>query len=311
MLGEDSQRWKGIGYTELMGIWRRVTSVFFEGSKVTEAAEQAQSHPDVRDVVGEVLMLRALPAEKRVLPVGRLGQAVAELLPGVERLRDAEVLPLHAAHIGMYHRALVAVSSALSLDRLAEIAADSQVDRRWRAGAVMELSRLGPQAASVAPLLHGLLDEFPAGDYTAQHRDLLCATATALCSIGEAAAPFLPSLLAVFDHPAVQANDRMSCPFGSVSIRAHLVEQLAPFAGGDERMTMLFEQCLFDEDVSLQLAAAQALTRSRDSTERSRAALVKALQAVQQKAVPEESSDFEQAVRLSVCHAIIQGLSRQ
>lgn len=145
--------------------------------------------------------------------------------------------------------------SGISLSRLAAIAVDRQVDQRWRAGAVMELSRRGPEAASVAPRLRGLLDEFPIGAYTSRDRDLQCATATALGSIGEAAAPFLPSPLPAFEHPAVQADGRDSGPFGSVSIRAHLVDQLAPFADSDEEITMIFEQCLFDEDVSLQWAA--------------------------------------------------------
>lgn len=178
----------------------------------------------------------------------------------------------------------------------------------------MDLSRLGPAAAFVAPTLCSLLDEFPIGAYTSRDRDLLCATTAALCSIGEAAAPFLPRLLAVFDHPTVQADDRMSCPFGSVSIRAYVVKQLAPLASTDERITAVFEQCLFDEDVSLQLAAVQALTRSRETVERRRAVLLhalKAMQAVLAREGSEDASGFVEAARESACLDLIKALSAQ
>lgn len=47
------------------------------------------------------------------------------------------------------------------------------------------------------------LDAFPGGAFTAQDRDLLCGAAIALGKIGEASRPHLPSLLAIFEHAAV------------------------------------------------------------------------------------------------------------
>lgn len=225
----------------------------------------------------EVLGLRALPAEQRILPAGLFGQAVAELLAGVERLSDVEVWQLHGAHYGMYLNSVSVPRSGLSLARLADIAADRQIDRRWRAGAVMELSRFGAESVSALPMLLRLLDEFPKGAYSSQDRDLLCATAVALGALGETAMPYLPKLLAIFEHPEVQADDRQSCPFGSVSIRSQLLEVLVQCAPADERVIALCEQGLLDADVALQLRAIRVLPRSGVAVERCRAKLTHAL----------------------------------
>lgn len=272
-----------------------------------------KASPDVQEVVGELLRLRALPGEQRVLPAGRLGQAAAELLAGVEPLSDTEVLRLYGAYLAMYRDALSGPPAGMPLARLAEIAANPHVDRRWRSGAVMELSRFGAEAVALAPMLLGLLDEFPQGAYTARDRDLLCATAVTLCSLGEATASFLPRLLVVFEHPVVQAEDRQACPFGSVSIRAHILEALAPLALQDARVTALCEQCLFDADVSLQLAATQVLTRSRGAVEHSQAKLQQALhavQAIQEQERREKTSSMADTVRNTICRLLLEALSR-
>jgi len=260
-----------------MGIWQRVTSWISIDSGRSRSTEPVPDDWDLKDVVPEVLRLRALPAEQRVLPAGLFGQAVAELLAGVERLSDIEVWQLHGAHYGMYLNLVSKPPSGFSLARLADIAADRQVDRRWRAGAVMELSRFGAESVSALPMLLRLLDEFPKGAYSSQDRDLLCATAVALGALGETTMPFLPKLLAIFEHPEVQADDRQSCPFGSVSIRSQLLEVLVQCAPADERVIALCEQGLLDADVSLQLQAIRALPRSGVDVERCRTTLLHAL----------------------------------
>lgn len=100
--GRDAHERRCIRYNQPMGIWQQVSSLFVGSTDPSQSAALAQENPDVREVVSEVRRLRALPSEQRVLPSGRLGEAVTELLAGVERLSDPEVLRLHFAHICMY-----------------------------------------------------------------------------------------------------------------------------------------------------------------------------------------------------------------
>jgi hypothetical protein len=289
-----------------MGIWQRVTSWISIASGGSRSTEPAQGHPNLKDVVPEVLHLRALPADQRILPTGLFGQAVAELLAGVERLSDVEVLWLHGVHSSMYLNPVLATPSGLSLARLTDIAADRRVDRRWRAGAVMELSRFGAESVSALPMLLQLLDEFPKGAYSSKDRDLLCATAVALGALGETAMPFLPKLLAIFEHPEVQADDRQSCPFGSVSTRSQLLGALVQCAPADERVIALCEQALLDVDVSLQLRAIRALARSGVAVERGRAKLTHALRELETQTA---EWPVEFVSREDVCHELRQALS--
>lgn len=289
-----------------MGIWQRVASWISIASGGSRSTEPAQGHPSLKDVVPEVLHLRALPTNQRILPTGPLGQAVAELLAGVERLSDVEVRRLHGAHASMYLNPVLATPSGLSLVRLSDIATDRQVDPRWRAGAVMELSRFGVESVSTLPLLLQLLDEFPKGAYSSRDRDLLCATAVALGAVGETAEPFLPKLLAIFEHPEVQADDRQSCPFGGVSIRSQLLDVLVKCAPADERVIALCEQALLDLDVSLQLGAIHALPRSGVAVERCRAKLTHALRELET-----QTAEWPVAFvsREDVCQELRQALS--
>jgi len=170
----------------------------------------------------------------------------------------------------------------------------------------MELSRFGAESVSALPMLLRLLDEFPKGAYSSQDRDLLCATAVALGALGETAVPFLPKLLAIFEHPEVQADDRQSCAFGSVSIRSQLLEVLVKCAPADERVIALCEQGLLDADVSLQLHAIRALPRSGVAVERGRAKLPHALRKLEA-----QTAEWPVAFvsREDVCHELRQALS--